>query len=350
MIPFKYILAATDFSAAADRAVQRAALLARQHGARLGLVHVVNPTRLNRVHGWLAAAIDRQPPQADPRERLRLLAAQLVRRCGITVEVELRSSSTVEALQRASSRADLLVVGQRRRPAWADLVLGGTAQRLVEACRKPLLVVKQPADAAYRHMLVPTDLSPVSDAAACVAVALSPESGLQLFHACDASGELVVRETEVSESVIRECRAREEAGLIARMRRNMARLGLDSRRIGFALGRGSPVAATLRQAQASGADLLVAAKLRRTRIGSTVLGSINSLVRRTDCDMLIVPARMREPRRAPVPRLPAPQAAGSGTGAARAAATARGPAWTRPPLPVAARSAAGHGAVRFAGE
>ena len=90
--------------------------------------------------------------------------------------------------------------------------------------------------------------------------------------------------------------AREEAGLIARMRRSMARLGLDSRRLSFALGRGSPVAATLRQARASGADLVVATTQRRSRVGAAMLGSIGGLLRGARCDMLIVPGRVRDPR------------------------------------------------------
>ena len=43
MTPFKFILAATDFSLPANNAVHRAAMLAKQHDARLHIVHVVVP-------------------------------------------------------------------------------------------------------------------------------------------------------------------------------------------------------------------------------------------------------------------------------------------------------------------
>ena len=49
MTPFNLILAATDFSAPANNAVWRAAQLARQHGARLRIVHVVSPAAFVRV-------------------------------------------------------------------------------------------------------------------------------------------------------------------------------------------------------------------------------------------------------------------------------------------------------------
>ena len=348
MTLFKTILAATDFSAPADHAVTRAALLAQRHGARLGLVHVVNPSRFVRVREWLAPSIDLGLQAAQSRQRLQLLAEQLRAVHGVDAHFEVRSGNTFEELHRASNRADLLVVGQRRRHPLAELVLGRTAQRLVEACRRPLLVVKQAADGAYQRILVPTDFSPASDAAAVVAAALAPELDLQIFHAFDASGETLMREADVCESVIRDCRAREEAGLIARMRRSMARLGLDSRRMSFALGRGSPVAATLRQAQDLSADLMVATKQRRKRVGTTVLGSINSLLLRARCDMLIVPGRVRDPRPAPALALPVARATRVNPArSAGAAATLRGPSWTRPQRAAALFQATGHG-TRFA--
>ncbi len=350
MTLFKSILAATDFSAPANNAVQRAALLAQRHGARLGIVHVVNPTRFARVRAWLAPAIDLDLQAAQRRERMRVLAAQLRRVHGVTAELEVRSGNTFEELYRASNRADLLVVGQRRRHPLVELVLGRTARQLAEACRRPLLVVKQAADGAYQRILVPTDFSPASDAAAVVAAALAPEIDLQIFHVVDASGETVMRDAEVCESVIRDCRAREEAGLVARMRRSMARLGLDSRRMSFALGRGSPVAATLRQAQASSADLVVATKQRRSRVGAAVLGSIGSLLRRACCDMLVVPGRVRDPR-PPALALPMARAASVHPVRSAGAATAwRGPSWTPPQRPAAMFQAARQGASHFAGE
>ena len=86
---------------------------------------------------------------------------------------------------------------------------------------------------------------------------------------------------------------------MARMRRSMAQLGLDSHSMSFALGRGSPVKATLRQAQNLNVDVLVASKQRRGRMATSVLGTINSLLTRSRCDMLIVSGGVRDPRHPP---------------------------------------------------
>lgn len=351
MIQFKSILAATDFSVPANNAVRRAALLAKQHGARLSIVHVVGVASRIAVREWLYPTVDLDLKVADARERLHRLAVDLKNRFDVTSDVEVRAGHVLKELHRASTSADLLVLGQRRRSALAEMVLGCTAQRLVECSRRPVLVVKQVAEGNYRRALVPIDFTPASDAAAFVAAALAPDINLQVFHAFDSAGVAVMREADVSEAVIRESRSREETALLARMRRSMTRFGLDSRRLSFALGRGSPVKATLRQAQDLDADVLVATKQRRGRIATSVLGNINSLLARSSCDMLIVSGWVRDPRHlqtAVAPQTLARTTNFRGSPMARAHAP-QGASWMRAQLPAEAFMAAQDGRPRRAG-
>ena len=343
MTPFKIILAATDFSAPADNAVQRAALLARQHGARLGIVHVVKPMRFARVRQWLAPSTDIDLKAAEAHQRLRGLAADLQQLHGIAAEVELRSGDTFEELYRASTRADLLVIGQRRSNVLLDLVFGRTARRLVQTCRRPVLAVKQVVDGAYQRILVPIDFTPGSDAAAVVAAALAPELELQIFHA--SSGPAAPRRAAERKAAFADHSAGETASHVLRMRRSMSRLGLDVRRMSFALGRGTGANATLRQMHAVQADLLVAAKRRRWRAGRRVAGAVDSLLLRGRCDMLIVPGRVRDPRQpqAFARRQPLVQGARMQGARATAAAVARVPAWTQPQMAPAWRAAGAAG-------
>lgn len=340
MTPFKSILAATDLSAAATNAVRRAALLARQHGAHLRIVHVVNPASLIRFREWFAPMIDLDLKTADARERLHRLAAELARRYDVNAAIEVHIGDTVDELHRAAASDDLLIVGQRRRNALTEWVLGKTAQRLVERCQRPVLVVKRDAESDYRQVLVPVDLTPGSNAAAMVAASLAPEVDLHIFHAFNSSGEGVMSVADVRDHVIRECLAREEAGLLARMRRSVARLGMDTRSMVFAVGRGSPIMATLRQAKSLRADLMVARKQRRARNATSVLGSVNSLLARTRCDMLIVPGGVPDLRQseAVAPLRPLTRtAAGGGWQIAHAPAGGT-PSWHGPPRTASSRS------------
>jgi len=332
MTPFKLILAATDFSAPANNAVRRAAMLARQHDTRLRIVHVINPARSLRFRAWAIPAMTLDLEAVGARESLRRLGAELTRRYDITVELEVRTGNTLEELHRTSTRADLLVFGNRRRNTLSELVLGRTAQRLVELCRRPVLVVKQVADSDYRKALVPVDFTPASDAAAYVAAALTPGVDLQIFHALDSTGVAVMREADVAESVIRDWRAKEESALMARMRRSMTRLGLDSRRMSFALGRGSPTRATLRQAQSLGADVLVVTKQRRAGFAASLLGDMNGLLARSRCDVLIVAGWVRDPRRFEDAAQQRPGSRTPGFGSLQPVRTARPSSRTRMPL------------------
>jgi nucleotide-binding universal stress UspA family protein len=215
-----------------------------------------------------------------------------------------------------------------------------------------VLVVKQPPRLAYRRALVPIDFTPASDAAALVAAALASDIDMQVFHAFDSTGEAVMREADVSASVIREYRLREELALKARMHRSMARLGLDSRKLSFALERGSPVKATLRQAQSMNADVLVATKQRRGRAATSVLGTINSLLARSRCDMLIVSGGVRaarHPRAVPAMRPFVPAISLGHRPGAHAHATPTS-SWMRAQLPAEAFMARQQGGPLRAGE
>ena len=107
------------------------------------------------------------------------------------------------------------------------------------------------------------------------------EKGMHVFHAINSRREAVLRDADVPEHVIRETRLMEEGAINARMRRKVARLGLDSTPMNYALAYGPPVRSTLRHAHMLGADLIVAGKQGRSSLGSFLLGSVSSRV--LDC-------------------------------------------------------------------
>lgn len=295
MTLFRSILAATDFSVDGNNAVRRAALLARQHDARLSLLHVVNPAGFKPLRDWFRPSADIDLATARARAKLRRFAAEIAGQHDIGAKIEVRIGDVDAELLRASEDVDLLVLGERGKNPLKDLVIGKTADRLLRTCRTPLLVVKQAAQDPYRRVLVPIDFTPGSNAAIRSAASLATGVGVQLFHALSSTREAVLREADVPAAVIRESRAREEAGAGARMRRSVARLGLDSRSMSFALGRGPVVQSTLRQAQTLDADLIVAGKQRRSAVAGFFLGSAGSgLLAASRCDTLIVPHPLRD--------------------------------------------------------
>src|SRR5437868_14304923 len=78
MIQIHSVVAATDLSAPARRAVDRAARLARSVGASLTLVHAINASLLSELRRWADTGGDvEQSILDDVRERLHHLAGEI---------------------------------------------------------------------------------------------------------------------------------------------------------------------------------------------------------------------------------------------------------------------------------
>ena len=141
-----HILAATDFSTRSQRAVRRAGLLARDTGAELTLVHVVD---------------DDQPPELvalERREAERILGEQI----GAMAELrELQPRALVvegdpfDGILRAaaSASADLVVMGAHRKQLLRDILVGTTIERVIRTGPFPVLMVNQAVEQPYRTAL-----------------------------------------------------------------------------------------------------------------------------------------------------------------------------------------------------
>ena len=109
MTQLRSIMVVTDLEPDAGNAVHRAALLARQHAARLRIVHIVKMTSIEPLREWLPPAIVLNLKVAQARTLLRGFAVEIRRLYGVTAELEVRFGDAVEELLRASEWADLVV-------------------------------------------------------------------------------------------------------------------------------------------------------------------------------------------------------------------------------------------------
>jgi nucleotide-binding universal stress UspA family protein len=294
MATIQRVLAATDLSAPARHAADRAASLARTLGATLDLVHVAQMPPLE----WLARLVDDLPadlPQrwlGDAETALHALAAALQRRHGIDAGVHLASGALLAEIARVAeaTSADLIVLGARGSSFVRHLVLGSTAERLVSTATRPMLVVKQIAHAPYASVLVPVDFSPASPAALRCAGAVAPGARLRALHAFEAPFEGKLRNAGVRERVLREYRTRAERDA----RERMAALRVESgpmRGGGSALIlHGGAVVRILEQEQEDDCDLIAVGKHSESRLADFFLGSVTRRVlAESQADVLVVP-------------------------------------------------------------
>jgi nucleotide-binding universal stress UspA family protein len=125
-VKLERLLAATDFSPGAARALQAVSELARPAGAKLRVVHIAGE----------------DTDEKDGERQLEVLTERL-RRQGLEVEGMCLAGEPVETIlsQAAAWEADLIAVGTKGRRGLPRLVLGSVAEGVVRRAGCPVLVV-----------------------------------------------------------------------------------------------------------------------------------------------------------------------------------------------------------------
>lgn len=186
----KVILAATDFSAAADRALERAVQLAKAHNARLELVHTFDSAPVMPAWGdpGGGAWIGEKMFMDGVRDQLAQVRASLTRehQIEINANLEVGPAHRQIARQAAASNADLVVIGASGSSGLVQRLLGSTAQNVVRSSSVPVLVVRLPGGKAYTNTVAATDFSDDAMAAAQMALQLAPGSNLHVLHAFES--------------------------------------------------------------------------------------------------------------------------------------------------------------------
>jgi nucleotide-binding universal stress UspA family protein len=184
------VLACTDFSPAADLALQRAGLLAARMGVPLTALHVVAGDAVDALRHWLGVGelVEQQLLDAA-HERLR----DQVRRCVPSLPVALlhplhQRVSVGQVIAEIKAvvgevAPELVVLGPRGESDLAHLVLGTTAERLLRRSQRPLLVVRNPIVQPYQRVLVPVDFSRWTGITLQAVRRIAPDAHLVLMHA-----------------------------------------------------------------------------------------------------------------------------------------------------------------------
>ena len=157
MLPIRTILHPTDFSEHSEPAFNVACSLAQSYGARLVLLHVLEPTVL--VYGGVMT-----PPPPLPGADERLSARKQLQRLrpphsSIPVErlVEAGDSATAIMQVARERNCDLIVMGSHGRTGLGRLLMGSVAENVLRKAPCPVLTVKNPTQAALSHPVVATE-------------------------------------------------------------------------------------------------------------------------------------------------------------------------------------------------
>lgn len=137
---FTTIVWATDGSENADRALSVAKALARENGASLVVVHIVEKYASQRVEG-LSVYADEEQVEAKLKRVLEELSGEgLDANLKIVNHIGPQPAHEIADLAREVG-ADLIVAGTRGHAALSGLLLGSVTQRLLHVAPCPVLVV-----------------------------------------------------------------------------------------------------------------------------------------------------------------------------------------------------------------
>lgn len=163
------ILVATDFSARADRAIDRALLIGENTNRKVRLIHALDFIEADRTD-W--NALDKR-------------MAECIGDTSCETEFAYPEGSPPRAIGEASEAddVDLLVVGPARYNSIGDFFLGTSVDFVLRHTSKPVLVVKQRPRTAYRHIVGGTDFSAGSKHAIIAAARMFPEAEMHVVHA-----------------------------------------------------------------------------------------------------------------------------------------------------------------------
>ena len=280
------LLVATDLSPRSDRAVRRAADLARSLGAELVLLYVAD---------------DKQPAnlaEAERREALTLLrgrASELAAETsGSVPRVLVETGDTCDGIVRAAEAqaADLLVLGAHRRSPLRDILVGTTVERVMRHGR-PVLVVNRPPVGAYRRVVAAVDLDEDSSHALRTAAVLGVLDGVDLtvLHAFQALGRGTLVLAGASDEAIADhllVSAREVRAELARFLSGTGLNGAFAPRM--AVEEGRPATVIKEEVSRLRPDLLVMGTGRHGVLRHLLLGSVAAeVVPELECDVLVMP-------------------------------------------------------------
>lgn len=279
MTALKHLIAATDLSAPARQAAERAARLAHETGATLGLLHVLAQRPLQELQLWLGAPLAEQLRDAARRE-LGELAAELQAARQVAVQAQIETGPVLDALLQVADvqAADLIVLGARGAGFLRRMVLGTTAERLLRRTQRPMLVVRQAAHEPYRRALLALDFSPWSVEVLAQARRVAPHARWILFNAFQVPFEEKLRFAGVDTATVDVYRRRSRVRATQQVHALAERAGLKPSQWDPCIVEGEASLRLVEHEQVLGADLVVIGKHGQSAAEDLLLGSVSKHV------------------------------------------------------------------------
>jgi len=266
------IAVATDFSARADRAIDRALQISRSQSRKLCVLHALDVVEAENAD-WSALHRKMRSSVGTDEEKG-------------AVEFVFPEGSPPKAIASACNErdAELLVIGPARYNSLGDYFLGTSVDYVLRHTQLPLLVVKNRVRSPYDRIVAGTDFSPESAHAIIAAARLFPNAAVHVVHAWHVPFEGWNRDAYVADEMVE--------GEGGKMEKFLRRLAEREPRLSDAtseLVRGGPIKAINAGLEKAPGALVVLGSHGNSGWRQAAIGSVTSdLLRFVESDMLVV--------------------------------------------------------------
>jgi universal stress protein E len=279
------LLVGTDLSSRSDRALHRAALMAREFKARLLFLHVVDDDQPR-------AMIDQ-----DRRQATALLDSQalnLAELANAHPDVLVKMGDPFEVIVETAreQQADLIVMGAHRKRLLRDIFVGTTIERVMRTGNAPVLMVNAYPNGSYRRVLLAVDLSDASARAgrAAKALGLMGSAAVSIMHAFRPYAKALLGRAGANQDVITKHVVHTAAEVASELTSFLDQEGLNDERYEITLEEGDPFGTIKDSVKRQNPDLLVIGTRGHTGLKRLLLGSVaDEVLRQVECDVLAVP-------------------------------------------------------------
>jgi len=282
------LLLSTDGSEFSEGAVREAVKLAKIGSSRLFAMSVIET---NPEFEVLAPQLIEKEEKAT-RERLEKIKSMAAKE-GVECEIIARhTESPFQAIieEAEKNQVDMIIMGRRGRTGLRRLLMGSVTAKVIGHSPCNVLVIPRLAEIRYQKILVATDGSKYSVAAASEAIGIAKRCGAELFIISVVPSETASAFDIVHSEMQHEMIAKKE---FQDGEKNVNDLLDIARQEGVNVERhiiqGRPYEVIVEKAREKGVDLIVMGSHGRTGMERLLMGSVTErVVGNADCSVLIV--------------------------------------------------------------
>lgn len=263
---FKHILIAHDLRGTAELALRRAAQLAQQHGARLSVLHVLDPGQNEQAHDQTRQALDSSISQSAPP--------------GSTLHLRSGKPSEVVLQHLQEGDYDLLVLGGHLERH--EFFSGTSLDRIARHCPVPLLLVAHSSKGPYQKAVAAIDFSLCACSALAGAYELLPQDAelhaVHVFEPDKGTPDQVRSQVEIQHALIDQ--------LLQDEAQNLPPSGPQ---LSHTVHEGGILRCLQEQLKSRDSDLLVLGSHGRGALSQALLGSLaQHFLHKAPCDVFVV--------------------------------------------------------------